>query len=139
MRKICSRHSLIKANQIFLCGLAITFLITTAGCISSKSQRGVENIWRQKTLPLLEKGKTTQSDILDAMGPPSQIIPLGEKVVFYYLHELDTSRTLIFIVYNQTRDDQIYDRAIFFFDQDGILIEYAFSKEKLPYEYEEDE
>ena len=73
---------------------------------------------------------TRQSEIADLLGPPSQVISVGENMIFYYLLEQNTGQGAFFIIYNQARERTLYDRAIFFFDQEGILTDYAYSKEK---------
>jgi hypothetical protein len=70
--------------------------------------------------------------VLAALGPPSQLINLGNKTIFYYLQEQKQTRTLILILYNQTREKITYDRAIFFFDEQGRLTDFATSDEKNP-------
>ncbi len=37
----------------------------------------------------------------------------------------------IFIIWNRVSAKSSYDRAIFFFDTDGVLEEFAFSKEQI--------
>jgi hypothetical protein len=51
--------------------------------------------------------------------------------VFYYLMEHREGKAGIFLIYNWVKEDTTYDRAIFFFDQNGVLREYGFSKEKI--------
>ena len=70
--------------------------------------------------------------MLAALGPPSQLINLGNRTVFYYLQEQKKTRTAILILYNQTREKITYDRAIFFFDPQGRLTDFATSDEKIP-------
>jgi hypothetical protein len=76
-------------------------------------------------------GQTTESDIIKALGPPSQVIGLRDQTVFYYLTEHRKGKGAIFIIYNWVKEDTIYDRAIFFFDQNGVLRDYGFSKEEI--------
>lgn len=105
-------------------------VIVTGGCVSKNSRQGVENRWRAETAPVFKQGESTEHDVLAALGPPSQLINLGQKTVFYYLQEQKQTRSLILILYNQTREKITYDRAIFFFDQQGRLTEFATSDEK---------
>ena len=76
-------------------------------------------------------GTTTQAEILEALGPPSQVIGLRDQTVFYYLQEQSKGRGAIFIVYNQVSEKVVYDRAIFFFDSGGVLRDYALSRESI--------
>ena len=104
-----------------------------AACISSQSESGVINTWRDGSLPEFEPGKTTQAEIAKALGPPSQLVNLESGLVFYYLLEKARSTGVILIVYNNMRERVIYDRAIFFFDKQGTLTDYALSLEEAPY------
>jgi len=69
-----------------------------------------------------------------ALGPPSQVIALHDQTLFYYLREQLTSKSYFLLVYNQTRENVTYDRAIFFFDKNGTLSDFAYSKEAIPLE-----
>jgi hypothetical protein len=81
----------------------------------------------------LEVGVTTQSDVLEALGPPSQVISLGDGVVFYYVTEEESAKDLVAVLYNWGRIDIVYDRAIFFFDEQGVLTDQSLSEEMLAY------
>jgi hypothetical protein len=48
----------------------------------------------------------------------------GESAL-YYLFEHSDGEGIILIVYNRFRIDTRYDRAIFFFDENDVLTEYA--------------
>jgi hypothetical protein len=100
--------------------------------MSKKSSQGVKNLWRAESPPVFERGKSTQHDVLKALGPPSQVISAGDQTLFYYLLEAKQSKSLVLILYNQTREQIVYDRAIFFFDAQGRLTEFATSDEKIP-------
>jgi len=113
-------------------GFWLSLLLITAGCISKSSTQGVENLWRAEPAPVFERGKTTEHDVLSALGPPSQVITSGSRTVFYYLLESKRSRGAILIIYNQTVERITYDRAIFFFDAQGRLADFATSNEKVP-------
>jgi outer membrane protein assembly factor BamE (lipoprotein component of BamABCDE complex) len=103
-----------------------------ASCASRVSQLGVENKWRSDSAPNFNVGRTTQSQVMKALGPPSQVIALDEHTLFYYLREQQTVQSYFLLVYNQSREEIVYDRAIFFFDKNGILKDYAFSDEVIP-------
>jgi len=110
--------------------IIVAALAILAGCASYERTRGVESAWRDPAIPAPVVGQTTQSEILEALGPPSQVIGLRDQTVFYYLRERDTGRGGIFIVYNWLKEDVTYDRAIFFFDAAGVLQDYGFSRDK---------
>ena len=113
--------------------IALLLVLSLAGCLSSQSESGVVNTWRDKSLPAFEVGKTTQSEVAKRLGPPSQLIDLQSGLVFYYLMEKAKGTGVILIVYNTTTDRVIYDRAIFFFDKQGLLTDYALSLEETKY------
>ena len=110
---------------------ALFGVILLAGCASYGAVDGVDNLWREVSVDEFEKGVTTQADVLDRLGPPSQLINLQNQTVFYYLTEEMSGQGKIFIIWNQVSAESKYDRAIFFFDTDGILQEFAYSKEEI--------
>jgi outer membrane protein assembly factor BamE (lipoprotein component of BamABCDE complex) len=93
---------------------------------------GVENKWRSTPRPIFEVGSTTQSQVMKVLGPPSQVIALDEQTLFYYLREQQKLQSLSVIIYSHSREKIMYDRAIFFFDQEGLLTDYALSDEEIP-------
>ena len=111
---------------------ALCVVLATAGCATKQSQLGVQNAWRDPALPPFEKGRTTQSDVMRQLGPPSQVIALHDQTLFYYLREQFKSDAMFLILYNQTRERITYDRAIFFFNPKGVLTDFAFSNESIP-------
>jgi len=54
------------------------WIVMGFGCVSRQSQMGVENLWRTEPAPTFEVGKTTQSQVMESLGPPSQVIALAE-------------------------------------------------------------
>lgn len=122
-----------RSVQSLISGLVLCVLAFTAGCVNKSSTQGVENLWRASPPPAFERGKSTEHDVLSALGPPSQVISTPNRTLFYYLLEAKHSRGLILLVYNQTQERIEYDRAIFFFDTQGRLTDFAMSNEKVPY------
>src|SRR4051812_30236505 len=110
----------------------LLLLPAIAGCVSKNSSMGVQNTWRAPAPPAFGKGRTTESEVMRALGPPSQLIALHDQTVFYYLREQSQSKAVYLVVYNQTRQQIDYDRAIFFFGKDGVLKDFAYSQEAVP-------
>lgn len=102
------------------------------GCANRQSQMGVENKWRATPGPVFEVGSTTQSEVMQTLGPPSQVIALDDRTLFYYLREQQKLRSLSLIIYSHSREHILYDRAIFFFDSEGVLRDFAMSEEAIP-------
>lgn len=109
--------------------LLLALAAALPGCATYDRSQGVSNIWRDPSVPAPVKGQTTQSDIIEALGPPSQVIGLRDQTVFYYLKERRKGNGVILLVYNWLNEDVTYDRAIYFFDQNGVLLDYGYSHE----------
>ena len=122
----------MKTNLGFLLLLGLCALSPLAGCMSKRGEMGVRNYWRDPSLPAFEKGRSTQSDVMKALGPPSQVIALQDQTLFYYLREQSQTSAMFLLIYNQTRQQINYDRAIFFFNKDSVLTDFAYSKEVVP-------
>lgn len=95
------------------------------GCAQYENKRGVEVSWQNSATRDLVTGETTRADVLSQLGPPSQVIAMDDETALYYLFEHSEGEGLILLVYNRMKIDTRYDRAIFFFDEDDVLTEYA--------------
>lgn len=113
------------------CGVLL--LAVLGACSRAESITGVENAWRDPGFRVTE-GVTTEAELLAALGPPSQLINLGDQRVHYYIRESFRSDRLLLILYNTTHRRTAYDRAVFFFDGNGILTKAALSETALPRE-----
>jgi outer membrane protein assembly factor BamE (lipoprotein component of BamABCDE complex) len=109
----------------------VTLAFLIVACTSFGSIDGVSNLWREVPVDQFQKGVTEQSDVLALLGPPSQLINLHDQTVFYYLAQRSAGQGKIFIVWNQVNVENEYDREIFFFDTEGVLQEFAYSKEAI--------
>ena len=115
-------------SRLALSALMIPVLLLGA-CVRYQSLDGVENTWREIPTDRIQVGTTTQADILDWLGPPSQIIAIGEQKVFYYLSQKQSGEAMVLIVWNNAVDQTRYDRAVFFFNSEGVLTEYSIRDE----------
>jgi outer membrane protein assembly factor BamE (lipoprotein component of BamABCDE complex) len=107
-------------------------VLTIASCAAFSSEEGVENSWRDLPEATFRPGITTQAEVAELLGPPSQIISLASGTAFYYLREERRGRGFILIVYNQGTQTIRYDRAVFFFDRNGILTNHAMRNDIAP-------
>ncbi len=105
-----------------------------AACAQFNVTQGVDNRWRVEPAPEFVRGATTQSQVLEALGPPSQILSLNKGTAFYYLREHGRGNAAILILYNTSNVRFAYDRAVFFFDDDGLLTDFSYSAEQVPRE-----
>lgn len=108
-------------------------VLLSAGCANWDGYAGVDNRWRAEEVPVWVRGETTAADVANFLGPPSQLIPLHDETVFYYMREGRDGKALMLIVWNTGTQTMEYDRAIFFFDKKGVLKTFAYSNEALPY------
>ncbi|NQX88127.1 MAG: hypothetical protein HRT77_05655 [Halioglobus sp.] len=106
--------------------MALLFIVPLlCACAQYENQRGVDVNWQNDITGRLVKDKSTRQDVLALLGPPSQIISLDNESVLYYLFEHSQGEGLILILYNRMRINTRYDRAVFFFDENDVLIDYA--------------
>jgi outer membrane protein assembly factor BamE (lipoprotein component of BamABCDE complex) len=107
----------------FFAALVLTALLS--GCVRYENKRGVDVLWQPEVTAQLIKGQSTREDILTLLGPPSQLIALEDETVLYYLFERSKGDGMILIVYNRMKIRTRYDRAVFFFDENDTLRDYA--------------
>lgn len=100
-------------------------LCLLCGCAQYQNKRGVEVNWLPDVTGKFVRGQSTRNDVLSILGPPSQVISLEDETVLYYLFEHSTGEGLVLILYNRMQIDTRYDRAIFFFDENDILTDFA--------------
>jgi outer membrane protein assembly factor BamE (lipoprotein component of BamABCDE complex) len=105
--------------------LLLTAVAFLSGCVQFRNQRGIEVAWQDEVVARLQKGESTRADVLALLGPPSQVIALEDETVLYYLFEDAEGDGLLLIVYNNIKIQTHYDRAIFFFDENDVLSDYA--------------
>lgn len=94
-------------------------------CVVYDNKRGVEVNWEPGTVARLTPGTSTRKDVLDLLGPPSQIISLHDESALYYLFSDSRADGLITVFYNRVDIETYYDRAVFFFDNDDVLTAFS--------------
>jgi outer membrane protein assembly factor BamE (lipoprotein component of BamABCDE complex) len=122
----------VKVSSVSACRFATVLLLLClaafqSGCTRTQTQRGIPPTWNDLSDAQLAVGKTEQREVLALLGPPSQVITHDRGQIFYYLHEEASSRGLILLLYNTSSTLTEYDRAIFFFDENGVLRDYSLS------------
>lgn len=115
MKPLPGRRSLFSALS-FMC---------LAGCAQFDSERGVSVNWNPAALNSFTRGVSTRADVMAALGPPSQLVSLGDETVLYYLNESTRGRGLTLLVYSRFEVDANYDRAVFIFDRNERLTDYS--------------
>ena len=110
------------------CAVTLILCVGLQACTQTQTERGIPPTWRGVDDSVFAKGHSTEAEVLALLGPPSQVISHAAGQIFYYLHERASTRGLILLVYNKSRTVTEYDRAIFFFDSEGVLVDYALSE-----------
>jgi outer membrane protein assembly factor BamE (lipoprotein component of BamABCDE complex) len=104
---------------------SLLLVVLLTGCAQYESERGVEVNWDAATMSAFERGVSTRADVMAALGPPSQLVSLGDETVLYYLNESSQGEGLILLVYNRFDVNARYDRAVFIFDENDRLTDYS--------------
>ena len=112
----------------------LSTLLILSGCARWDETTGVENNWRSDAAPQWEPGKTSADEVIAALGPPSQLINLQNQSVYYYMRERVTGNGYFLLFYNTSTKVTRFDRAVFFFDESGVLTRFAYSNDSLPVE-----
>jgi hypothetical protein len=103
----------------------LLLLALLSACAQYENRRGVEVTWDASALNGFRVGETRRAEVLERLGPPSQLISLGDETVLYYLYEHARGEGLVLIAYNRFEVDTRYDRAVFIFDANDRLTEFA--------------
>ncbi|MFV0276257.1 MAG: hypothetical protein ACK5HY_03600 [Parahaliea sp.] len=103
----------------------VLLLALLGGCAQYENRRGVEVTWDAAAIESFRVGETRRAEVLERLGPPSQLISLGDETVLYYLYEHADGEGLILLAYNRFKMSAHYDRAVFIFDANDRLNEYA--------------
>ena len=102
-----------------------------SGCSIADRRAGIPNRWHDEARRF-QRGKTTEQEVLDALGPPSHVLEINDRTAYYYLLEDDHTWAVTAVVFNYSNIKAKFDRAIFFFDADRKLAEFAVSRRRLP-------
>ena len=101
-----------------------------AGCIRNTAERGVEPVWHELNADTFVPGVTTRSEVLQLLGAPSQLVSLQAGTALYYVMETTKGKGMILFLYNERTEHTTYDRAVFFFDADDLLSDFAVSEKE---------
>lgn len=105
--------------------IALLISVPLTACVQYEAKRGVEVKWQTAVTEELASGKSTRAEVMELLGPPSQVISLDDETALYYLFERTAGEGYILILYNRFTIDARYDRAVFFFDENDILQDYS--------------
>ncbi|MCR9106835.1 MAG: hypothetical protein NXI15_16190 [Gammaproteobacteria bacterium] len=113
---------MFRSPLLILLALSAVFM---GGCAQYENKRGVDVSWQDAVTRELVNGQSTRKEVLELLGPPSQVIALGDETVLYYLFERSTGNGLVLVVYNRMEVNTRYDRAIFFFDEQDVMTDFS--------------
>ena len=112
-------------RRFFRIAAPLLAIVLLQACAQYDNKRGVEVNWQSSVTSGLKTGESTRKDVLDLLGPPSQLISMDGESALYYLFASSQGEGLILGVYNRWDIDTRYDRAIFFFDDNEVLTEFS--------------
>jgi len=69
----------------------------------------------------LQVGSATATDVLAALGAPTDVVQLGLKSAWSYQFSSAKSASLFLFLVNFTNDDVRSDRVWVFFDEEGVV------------------
>ncbi len=69
----------------------------------------------------LAPGRSTQSEVLAALGAPNEVVQLGYRSAWRYDHTVEKRAGLSLIVVTMINSDVQQDRMWLFFDEQGVL------------------
>lgn len=118
-----------RATSAIVLGL-LAVCVSLTSCSVGSRHAGVDNLWRDAAaVSGFEEGVTTMDEIMEQLGPPSQMVDLLDGPMLYYLLEQSDTSSLFLAVYNSQTIRVRYDRAVFLCDREGVLRHMAMSKE----------
>jgi outer membrane protein assembly factor BamE (lipoprotein component of BamABCDE complex) len=97
----------------------VTVAILAGGCTSTKYRHGMPI--RDTDVQQIVKGKTTMNDIISMFGEPTRTTPMGDEVLFTYVHSVTTART-VHIPYGASGEGATEeDKLTVTFDKDKLV------------------
>jgi outer membrane protein assembly factor BamE (lipoprotein component of BamABCDE complex) len=121
IKAAAARSSL--ARHFLPCLLSVGLAFATAsGCAVTRGDLGTP--FNGTAISAIQKGKSTQSDVVRLLGAPDNVIQLGNREAFHYYHY--TLKHATFIVFSRVNiaSDEVY----VFFDPNGVVDQVLFSQ-----------
>lgn len=94
-------------------------LILATGCYFSKNKEGIG--LDPAVVARIEVGKTTKAELLEILGPPTQIIRLLDSEAYVYRHSIQKNTGTILILLNMVRSDQQFDAVTAIISRAGTV------------------
>ena len=102
--------------------MKIISLILLAGLYGCAIGRTAENEpLEQEKIAQLKPGTMTAGDVVGIMGAPVDVVQLGRRSAYLYIHRMERTTGIVLIVLNFLNQDERQDRVWVFFDEDGKL------------------
>jgi outer membrane protein assembly factor BamE (lipoprotein component of BamABCDE complex) len=114
---------LLGARHVLFCLLLMTFALAgAAGCAVTRGDLGTP--FKNADVSAIERGRSTQTDVVRLLGAPDTVIQLGDREAFHYYHY--TLKHATFLVFSRVNiaSDELY----VFFDRRGFVDQVLFSE-----------
>lgn len=98
---------------------AALVLLLSTGCFLSKTKEDVP--WNQEEVAMIEAGTTTKAELLQLLGPPTEIIRLLNTDAFIWRRHIEKNTGTFLLLINMERSDRQFDAITAIVNKDGIV------------------
>jgi outer membrane protein assembly factor BamE (lipoprotein component of BamABCDE complex) len=105
--------------------LALAFVATLMATGCSFGRITVNEPLDPRAVSGLVPGESTAADVVELLGAPSDVVPLGRRSAYRYDAESTKAAAFLMIVVNLGNVDRRSDRVWVFFDEDDVLTHVA--------------
>ena len=99
--------------------LALALPVVLAGCLVTKTKDDLHI--QPEAVAKIEVGKTTKAELLEALGPPREIIRLLDSEAFVWRHTVSKGAGFFLLLLNLQRSDTQHDAVTVIVDRAGIV------------------
>jgi hypothetical protein len=106
--------------------LVVTAALLASGCAFSRGSLGDQ--FEDEKIAAIQKGRTTKSEILTALGAPDRIIPLNGRDLYQYYHYDLKAGSLLLILINFSRVSLKSDDLYVILGKNGVVEDVVYGK-----------
>ncbi len=99
--------------------IAILPILLCSSCFIGESHR--HRPLAPDVVAALDPGVSTASDVVAALGAPTEVVQLGHRSAYRYDYGVEKQTGLFLLVVALTRVESAEDRTWLFFDAEGVL------------------
>lgn len=99
--------------------LTLILFVGLSGCAIGRTAEN-EPLQEEK-ISQLKPGEMSAGDVVAIMGAPVDVVQLGRRSAYLYIHRMERTTGIVLIVLNFLNQDQRQDRVWVFFDENDKL------------------